>query len=195
MRYRTLAGLVLAPVLLGGIASADAPALGVTIASGTIGPYEPAAPGVTYDGVLAPAGARLSVLGFSGPRYTTVLLTTKALLPNRQYGAHVHVRPCGPSPADSGPHFQNDKDPVQPSVDPAYANPRNEIWLDFTTDQRGGGFAVAAVPWQFGDREAASVVVHATHTHTDPGHAGTAGARLACLNADFQASTTAQPLS
>jgi Cu-Zn family superoxide dismutase len=161
------------------------PSLRVTTAAAKIQPYKPGAGGVTYDQKLAPSGAQLSVLGFSGARSTTVLLNTRGLLADRAYGAHVHVRACGASPNDSGPHFQDKKDPVQPSVDPAYANPRNEIWLDFTTDGMGNGFAVANVPWGFGDRHAASVVVHATHTHTDPGHAGTAGARLACLNVDF----------
>jgi superoxide dismutase, Cu-Zn family len=185
MRYPLLAAVVLAPVLIGGTASADVPTLRVTTASSKIQPYKPGAGGVTYDQKLAPSGAQLSVLGFSGARSTTVVLNTRGLLPKRDYGAHVHVRPCGALPSDSGPHFQDKKDPVQPSVDPAYANPRNEIWLDFTTDRLGNGYAVANVPWGFGKREAASVVVHATHTHTDPGHAGTAGARLACLNVDF----------
>jgi Cu-Zn family superoxide dismutase len=114
-----------------------------------------------------------------------VLLSVQGLLPQRQYGAHVHVKACGPNPADSGPHFQNVPDPVQPSVDPKYANSHNEVWLDLTTDRTGNGVAFARVPWGFGARRAGSVVVHATHTHTDPGHAGTAGARLACLNAEF----------
>lgn len=187
MRYRLVAAIVLAPVLIGGSASAsaDVPSLRLTTASAKIQPYKPGTGGVTYDQKLAPSGAQLSVFGFSGPRSTTVLLNTRGLLPKRDYGAHVHVRPCGAAPADAGPHFQDKKDPVQPSVDPAYANPRNEIWLDFTTDRLGNGFAVTTVPWGFGDRAAGSVVVHATHTHTDPGHAGTAGARLACLNAEF----------
>ena len=38
----------------------------------------------------------------------------------------------------AGPTFQNVVDPVQPSVDPAYANPENEIWLDFRTDDDRG---------------------------------------------------------
>jgi Cu-Zn family superoxide dismutase len=74
---------------------------------------------------------------------------------------------------------------VSPSTDPAYANPDNEIWLDFTTTKNGSGLAVAQVDWRFTDRHAGSVVVHAEHTHTDPGHAGTAGARLACITVPF----------
>ena len=44
--------------------------------------------------------------------------------------------PAGRAPA-AGPHFQNVIDPVRPSSNPAYANPGNEIWLDFTTDEEG----------------------------------------------------------
>lgn len=186
MRYLALAAVVPSLLLVGSAATAAGiPSLHVTTASATIQPYRPGAEGVTYNEKLAPSGATLSVLGASSPAGATVLLTTKGLVPQRQYGAHVHVKPCGAAPADSGPHFQDRKDPVQPSVDPAYANPRNEVWLDFTTDRAGNGIALARVPWGFGAREASSVVVHETHTHTDPGHAGTAGARLACLNADF----------
>jgi len=186
MRRPALAVIALVPVLLAGTASADeVPSLRVTTASSELQEYKPDATGVTYDPALAPLGAEVSVVGFSGPRTTTVLLRTRGFLPSREYGAHVHVKPCGASPNDSGPHFQDQNDPVQPSVNPAYANPHNEIWLDFTTDRFGNGYAAANVPWGFGGRAASSVVVHATHTHTEPGHAGTAGARLACLNADF----------
>jgi superoxide dismutase, Cu-Zn family len=59
---------------------------------------------------------------------------------------------------------------------------RNEIWLDFTADAQGNGFAVATVDWQFPDpRRLRSVVIHEHHTHTD----GTAGARLACITVAF----------
>ena len=81
-------------------------------------------------------------------------------------------------------HFQKE---VGGATDPAYANPTNEIWLDFTTDEFGNAVAQTVVPWQFDtDRRAQSVVVHQRHTHTgDHGPAGTAGARLACLTAAF----------
>jgi Cu-Zn family superoxide dismutase len=157
----------------------------VTTAAATAKPYSPTAGAITYDQTLVPAGAQLAVVGISTRPWTTVVLSISGLLPQRGYGAHVHAKACGPLPTDAGPHFQNKPDPVQPSVDPAYANARNEIWLDFTTDQGGNGVAFARVLWGFGERHAGSVVVHATHTHTDPGHAGTAGARLACLNAEF----------
>lgn len=77
-------------------------------------------------------------------------------------------------------------DPVQPSVDPAHANPENEIWLDLTTDADGAGGATTTVPWGFeSGRRARSVVVHAMPPATDPGRAGTAGARAACITVAF----------
>jgi Cu-Zn family superoxide dismutase len=187
-RALTVIAAVIGTTAVGSSAAAEGPSYGdlrVTAATATARPYQPGAGAVTYDQSLVASGARLTVFGLSTKRAATVLLTTHGLLPRHEYGAHVHVRACGSTPADSGPHFQDKNDPIQPSVDPAYANPHNEIWLDFTTDQAGNGAAVAHVPWGFGERRAGSVVVHATHTHTDPGHAGTAGARLACLNAKF----------
>jgi Cu-Zn family superoxide dismutase len=116
---------------------------------------------------------------------TTVTLTVTGLLPDTKYGSHVHTKPCGAKPADSGPHYQNEKDPVSPSVDSKYANANNEIWLDFTTDDKGAATSSATVGWEFRKGEANAIVVHATHTLTEHGKAGTAGDRLACLTKTF----------
>ena len=44
----------------------------------------------------------------------------------------------------------------------------------------------AEVPFALGDRRPASVILHeAEQTATEPGKAGTAGARVACLNVPF----------
>lgn len=148
--------------------------------------YSPTAKAVTHDAAKVPEGAKVTVV--SVPRIgggTTVLLRLNGLLPNRAYGAHVHVKKCGAAPADSGPHFQNVVDPVQPSVDPAYANPDNEIWLDVHANGNGFAYTSSTVDWQFTDRHAQSVVLHNDHTHTAPGEAGTAGPRLACVNVAF----------
>jgi Cu-Zn family superoxide dismutase len=141
---------------------------------------------VRYNPGLVPVGAGANAFTVSaGGTFTA--LAVRGLLPGREYGAHVHAKPCGAAPADSGPHYQHVPDPVQPSTDPGYANPENEIWLDFTTSPAGSAFAVSHVDWTYGDRLPASVVIHETHTHTAPGQAGTAGSRLACLNLAFQA--------
>ncbi|MFF4595250.1 superoxide dismutase [Amycolatopsis sp. NPDC001319] len=157
-----------------------------TSVHGTFTGYSRGAHAVTYRTDLVPGGAQAHVFGTSAHTTgTTTALVVTGLLPNHQYGAHAHANACGPSGDDAGPHFQHTPDPVKPSVDPTYANPRNEIWLDFTTDHFGTGHAKSTVDWTFGSRRAHSVVIHETHTHTDAGHAGTAGARLACLDVAF----------
>jgi superoxide dismutase, Cu-Zn family len=148
--------------------------------------YGPDAGAVTYNPKLVPVGAEATVLSTARPDgRTTVTLTVHGLLPNHAYGAHVHQKHCGPKGDDAGPHYQKVPDPVQPSVNPGYANPRNEIWLDFTTNKDGNASASSTVGWQFTGQRPGSVVLHAEHTRTDPGHAGMAGDRLACVNVDF----------
>ena len=140
----------------------------------------------TYDSTLVPVGATASVTAGEAGTSTNVTLEVTGLQPNRQYGAHAHTKPCGSDGKDAGPHFQFKPDPVTPSVDPAYANNVNEIWLDFTTDAAGAGQATSAVPWVFpADRRAASVIIHAMPTSTEPGKAGGAGNRAACLTVGF----------
>lgn len=146
------------------------------------------APGTatTYDPRLVPPGSRAAVSSSTGGGDTTVTLEVRGLEPDRRYGAHAHARPCGAAADAAGPHFQHVPDPVQPSVDPAYANPENEIWLDLSTDAEGAGSATTTVPWDFErGRRAQSVVVHEMPTATEPGRAGTAGARAACITVAF----------
>ena len=67
-------------------------------------------------------------------------------------------------------------------MDPAYANPRNEVWLDFTADATGTARVVTRQDWTFDEVEPPrSVIVHAEHTRTAVGEAGMAGPRVACL--------------
>jgi superoxide dismutase, Cu-Zn family len=140
----------------------------------------------TYDPALVPPGARVAVSSGTGDGGTTVTLAVRGLEEERRYGAHVHVAACGDTGDAAGPHFQHEVDPVQPSVDPAYANPQNEIWLDLTTDEDGAGSASATVPWGITrDRRPMSVVLHAMPTATAPGEAGTAGARAGCVTVEF----------
>jgi Cu-Zn family superoxide dismutase len=140
----------------------------------------------TYDPVQLPSGSRL-VVGVTYPSSGSMVVTlhVKGAVPNRDYGAHAHVAACGALGSAAGSHFQLVPDPVSPSTDPAYANPSNEVWLDLETDAYGNGSAQTVVPWQPGDRRPMSVVVHAMHTSTAPGTAGTAGTRLGCLTVPF----------
>jgi Cu-Zn family superoxide dismutase len=119
-----------------------------------------------------------------------VRLQVQGLLPNRGYAVHAHARACGPTGDAAGPHYQDMIDPAatpeQPSIYPAYANPQNEIWLDLRTDGTGNAEISTEVPFVFTDRAPESVVIHAAEaTATSPGEAGSAGARVACLNVPF----------
>ncbi|MCZ4554139.1 superoxide dismutase family protein [Rhodococcus maanshanensis] len=143
----------------------------------------------TYDEAAVPVGSSVNVDSEEQDGRTTVTFSATGLAPNRDFGVHVHTRACGREPSDSGPHYQNDVDPMatpeSPSSDPAYANPQNEIWLDVTTDGNGNAQSSTAVNWEFRDDEANSVVLHAQRTKTGPGVAGMAGDRLACIDEDL----------
>ncbi|MFD2081424.1 hypothetical protein SAMN05421678_10666 [Actinopolymorpha cephalotaxi] len=155
------------------------------IAIGRFGPVDDGGNALTYDPALVPAGAQAAVAAYTWPFGTTTVLAVTGLVPRRTYGAHVHVNACGAAPTDAGPHVQFVEDPVQPSVDPRYANPRNEIWLDFRADANGVGYAVSTVYWPITAKDAGSVVIHEHRTSRGHGHAGMAGARLACLTVPF----------
>jgi superoxide dismutase, Cu-Zn family len=174
-----LAGVALVASCSTTIARAAAPIVteGVLAANG---------PAVTYDPSAAPTGARVAVDVTPHRGATTATLRVEGMVPNRGYAVHAHVRPCGPSGADAGPHYQDRLDPAatpeRPSADPAYANPRNEFWLDLRTDATGAGTATTTVPFALVDRAPESVVIHEKEmTATGHGQAGTAGGRLACL--------------
>ncbi|MCC5034790.1 superoxide dismutase family protein [Streptomyces sp. WAC 00631] len=169
--------------------SRDAPRFSRVNAESGFAPVTPLGPvgAVTYDTEAVPPGARIGVRQWTDPEGTTVWLRVSGLEPGRAYGAHVHTRPCGAEPDSSGPHYQHRRDPEQPSTDPRYANPDNEVWLDFTAGDSGDGAAEARQDWNFRPGEARSVVLHEHTTATEDGAAGTAGARLACFTVPFAA--------
>lgn len=162
------------------------PAPAAWTTSGTLQSPEQASTAFTYDPELAPVGAQVAVTITRLDNSTAAELNVTGMLPNRGYAAHLHTDPCGPEGAAAGPHFQHQEDPAatpeQPSTDPAFANPENEIWLDLRTDATGAGSSRTEVPFTFTDRLPGSLVIHAEpRTATGPGMAGTAGARIACL--------------
>ncbi|MEU4445842.1 superoxide dismutase [Actinosynnema sp. NPDC050801] len=184
----------LVPLVIGGLvaatmaptASADTSnSTGVAVTVARFATPDTATKAYTYDTALIAPGASVMVVATPVRHGTKTLLSVYGLIPNRTYGAHAHQRPCGAAPTDAGAHHQHVVDPAQPSVDPAYANPENEIWLDFTTDDRGRAVVGTVVPWRFADRRAGSVVVHAQRTATEPGKAGTAGPRVGCATVRF----------
>ncbi len=156
------------------------------IATGIFTPYAEGIVAVTYDPELAPAGSTATVTVLPAADSTSVRLSVSGFPANRAYGAHLHVKPCGPAGDAAGPHYQHQADPAAqaspPSVDPDYANPRNEVWLDFTTGPAGNATAASDLAWRFDPaRTPKSLIIHAQTTKTGPGEAGAAGARIACL--------------
>ncbi|MEV4348188.1 superoxide dismutase family protein [Actinoplanes sp. NPDC049596] len=154
-----------------------------TVAAGTFLPYRPGSTAITYEPTVVPPGARAEVGIARNTAGMIVRLTTSGLIPRRSYGAHLHTAPCTAAPDGAGPHYQHSKDPKTPSVNPSYANPRNEIWLDFTADAAGAATVTSEQRWSFAAGNAPrSLVVHALTTRTAAGVAGTAGERVACLS-------------
>jgi Cu-Zn family superoxide dismutase len=149
--------------------------------TGTFVPYTPGATAITYDPAVVPPGATARVALAPAAAGVTVRLAATGLVPRRAYGAHLHTRPCHAAPDAAGPHYQHRRDPETPSVDPAYANPRNEVWLDFTADAGGAAGVTEVHPAFDGGTPPRSLVLHATLTRTAAGQAGTAGPRVACL--------------
>ncbi|GIF12064.1 superoxide dismutase family protein [Actinoplanes teichomyceticus] len=152
--------------------------------------WEPGAQAITYDPELVPVGATAHVEFSSTGSNLWVQLDVTGLVPGRGYGAHMHVAECDRDPKAAGPHYQHRHDPAattaKPSTDPAYANPANEIWLDFTTDAQGAATVRREQHWMFShERLPKSLILHAETTRTTPGAAGTAGARVGCLNLPF----------
>lgn len=105
-----------------------------------------------------------------------VSMMVTGLPPSRDFGAHLHKLPC--SQMMAGGHYQDRRGGAN---DPAFANPENEIWLDFSTTPAGGGEASAAVGWVPRVGEAASIVIHENPT----GDGGIAGAKLFCTDIAF----------
>jgi superoxide dismutase, Cu-Zn family len=153
------------------------------VAAGTFLPYRPGATAVTYDPEVVPPGARARVAITRTTAGLVVRLTVAGMVPRRPYGAHLHTQPCAAMPDRAGPHYQHEHDPKTPSVDPSYANPGNEVWLDFLADGAGAATAVSPENWTFDPKAPPrSLVIHDQITRTEKGVAGTAGARVACLS-------------
>ena len=95
--------------------------------------------------------------------------TVAGLPPDRTFGAHAHALACDNTLG--GGHYQH----VPGSIDPV----TSEIWLDFTTDDRGRAQIKVLSPFGVRDGGVQSVVIH-----TDPTDRATAkaGAKLACAN-------------
>ncbi|MEU7902565.1 superoxide dismutase family protein [Actinoplanes sp. NPDC049118] len=159
--------------------------------TGTFLPFPQSSLAITYDPKVVPPGSTAQVVISRAPDGTRVRLSVTGMVPRRTYGAHLHRQPCTSVPEDAGPHYQHVPDPKAaaspPSVDPSYANPRNEVWLDFTADAMGAATVSTGEKWHFDKIEPPrSLIIHAKPTSTAPGKAGTAGPRVACLTLTTQ---------
>jgi Cu-Zn family superoxide dismutase len=174
---RALVGVGVGRVALASMAAQAGAAATVVQASGPLVRYDNPYGDGTANPVLAGATARVhAVEGAAGK--TIVTLEVDGLTPDREFGSHVHVGACNVNKA--GGHYQN-----VPGTGEAFANPENEVWLDFETDDAGHGFAQAKVNWEFRSNGANAVIIH---DHSTPEHdpvAGVAGPKLACLDVDF----------
>ncbi|MGW4893929.1 superoxide dismutase family protein [Kitasatospora sp. NPDC004240] len=131
---------------------------------------------------LVPYGSHVRVVVDRSTAGRTVLeVTLSRVAPDHVFPAHLHTGPCGADPAASGAHYQDARDPVQPSTDPVYVNDHNELRLTVRTDARGEGTARTAVNWQPRRGEARSLVLHAGR----PAGRHGAGDRAACVNLDL----------
>jgi superoxide dismutase, Cu-Zn family len=102
-----------------------------------------------------------------------ISLAVTGLSPSREFGAHLHKLPC--TEMNAGGHYQNRPGGAN---DPAFANPDNEVWLDFKTSATGEGRASAEVDWVPRSGEASAIVIHERTT----GDGGIAGAKLFCTD-------------
>jgi hypothetical protein len=84
--------------------------------------------------------------------YTSVLVFASGLMPNADYGAHVHAMPC--EMEGGGPHYKIDTNVMD-------VLQSNEIWPALTTDVDGNGVGYIRVD-HYARSDAASVVIHQT---------------------------------
>ncbi|MFJ8041612.1 superoxide dismutase family protein [Kitasatospora sp. NPDC096147] len=136
---------------------------------------------VSFVPEAVPYGATARVVVERAGGTTTVSMEVDGLTPDHTYPVHAHVRGCGTAPGDSGPHYQDVPDPVQPSTDPGYANDHNELWLTLRTDSLGRAAAHSTVAWEFRPGGAGALVLHAG----EDGQGHSLAQRVGCVNVDF----------
>jgi len=127
--------------------------------------FTPGVPAVTYDPYSVPESGKVRVIVL---REGEASLAISGLGPHRYFGAHMNTGECRPSGVDIGPRYQHTV-----NSDPVFANPENEVWLDFTTDGNGRATSTSVHAWPFdSDRPPRSIVIDDGNT----------AARLACVN-------------
>lgn len=104
-----------------------------------------------------------------------VTLMVSGLPASRDFGSHLHKTECEMGMA--GGHYQHMPAPDGGATDPVFANPDNEVWLDFTTSATGTATSTTRVGFAPPPGSAKAIIVHDRKT----GDGGVAGAKLACL--------------
>jgi hypothetical protein len=157
-------GLVTATVIAGAVSAAGAGADWTILGTGPDNAYGSTNP-------FSDAAATVSARTVGGTGVQVALDVSGVAAAGQRFGAHVHQNPCGSTGDIAGGHYKN--------TDALGSLRHQEIWLDFTVDESGSGGAVATREWALSGPR--SVVLHLLTTAND----GTAGARLACINVDF----------
>lgn len=132
-------------------------------------------PDFVYSGGAMLAGSTITVsAGVPGGNSQITLEVDGVDAPaGTEFGAHVHVNPCGPTGGAAGGHFMADG--AQGSLQ------HREVWLDFIVDAHGRGRATATRNFTIPDRANRSIILHIMGTDHET---GAAGARLACIDLD-----------
>jgi hypothetical protein len=157
-------GLATATVIAGAVSAAGAGADWTILGTGPDNAYGSTNP-------FSDAAATVSARTVGGTGVQVALDVSGVAAAGQRFGAHVHQNPCGSTGDIAGGHYKN--------TDALGSLRHQEIWLDFTVDESGSGGAVATREWALSGPR--SVVLHLLTTAND----GTAGARLACINVDF----------
>jgi len=136
-------------------------------------PYAP-----DMDGAPSPIGrvATAAAEAYQVGDKLRLLLAVRGFPYERTFGSHLHRLECDDTKA--GGHYQHMPFPEGGmATDPDYANPTNEAWLDFTTDDRGSADSEVTLDWLPRAGEAKSIIIHDRAS----GEGGVSGAKLACL--------------
>ena len=140
----------------------------------------------THGRLIALAGTTPAVDGVVDAEYdttgnTTLTLHLSGLEPGEAYAAYAYRKTCH---ANVDLRFQEFPDRKQPSSNPLFANPFNEIWFLGRADQEGRATSTVHRSGQF----APGWSPHSVVLEGDPIIRGTSklpGPRLACLTVAF----------
>jgi Cu-Zn family superoxide dismutase len=138
-------------------------------------------PAVTYNNKSVPKGSWVQVVEKPNNKGGIIVtLKVRGLQPNKNYGARVHTRPCGATPAAAGRQTQNSRYDDWGRLHSSYEE--NEVWLDFKTDRFGNATSESWKSWRLNNRQddqAHSVVIDSNGSHA-------AKARVACVTVPFK---------